>query len=132
MPSRKVKIEARAVPLTRHIMPGKQTEGKPDVKIGNAKSEIGDARHLNLEDNSPDTVITSHPYSFAIDCAGNDRPKLEYLGFKNLRELIPKREEPIWIDLPLNKLFESWKERWAIQRAERMPEGTNFLRKQKN
>ena len=30
---------------------------------------------------SVDGVITSPPYSFAIDYAENDRPQLEYLGF---------------------------------------------------
>jgi len=56
------------------------------LKIGNARFEIGDARHLNLEDNSIDAIITSPPYSFAIDYAENDRPQLEYLGY-NVNEL---------------------------------------------
>lgn len=58
-----------------------QIRDKLDLKIGNARFEIGDARHLNLADNSIDAIITSPPYSFAIDYAENDRPQLEYLGY---------------------------------------------------
>jgi DNA modification methylase len=54
---------------------------KLNLKIGNAKFEIGDARNLSLDDNSIDAIITSPPYSFAIDYAENDRPQLEYLGY---------------------------------------------------
>lgn len=54
---------------------------KLNLKIGKAKFEIGDARSLPLENNSIDAVITSPPYSFAIDYAENDRPQLEYLGY---------------------------------------------------
>ncbi|MEO0302041.1 MAG: class I SAM-dependent methyltransferase [candidate division WOR-3 bacterium] len=64
---------------------------KLNLKIGNARFEIGDARNLPLEDNSIDAIITSPPYSFAIDYAENDRPQLEYLGY-NVDEL---REEMI-------------------------------------
>ncbi|GAB4288031.1 MAG: hypothetical protein Kow0090_00050 [Myxococcota bacterium] len=35
--------------------------------------EKGDARNMILEDNSIDGVITSPPYSFAIDYINNDR-----------------------------------------------------------
>ncbi|MBT9159863.1 MAG: hypothetical protein DDT26_01132 [Dehalococcoidia bacterium] len=63
-----------------------QARDKLDLKIGNARFEIGDARNLTIEDNSIDAVITSPPYSFAIDYAENDRPQLEYLGY-NISEL---------------------------------------------
>ncbi|MCM8777224.1 MAG: hypothetical protein NC905_03040 [Candidatus Omnitrophica bacterium] len=63
-----------------------QARDKLDIKIGNARFEIGDARNLPLEDNSIDGIITSPPYSFAIDYAENDRPQLEYLGY-NVDEL---------------------------------------------
>ncbi len=59
---------------------------KLNLKIGNARFEIGDARNLPIEDNSIDAIITSPPYSFAIDYAENDRPQLEYLGY-NVLEL---------------------------------------------
>ncbi|MDI3543611.1 MAG: hypothetical protein PWP57_1216 [Candidatus Atribacteria bacterium] len=65
-----------------------QARDKLNLKIGNARFEIGDARNLSLEDNSIDGIITSPPYSFAIDYAENDRPQLEYLGYdvSRLRE----------------------------------------------
>jgi DNA modification methylase len=58
-----------------------QARNKLKLHIGKAKFEIGDARNLPLEDNSIDAIITSPPYSFAIDYAENDRPQLEYLGY---------------------------------------------------
>jgi DNA modification methylase len=41
---------------------------------------------LDIPDRSVDGIITSPPYSFAIDYAENDRPQLEYLGY-NTEEL---------------------------------------------
>jgi DNA modification methylase len=52
-----------------------------NLKIGNARLEIGDAKNLPVVDNSIDGIITSPPYSFAIDYAENDKPQLEYLGY---------------------------------------------------
>ncbi|NMB98960.1 MAG: hypothetical protein GYA35_01635 [Thermoanaerobaculaceae bacterium] len=57
-----------------------QIRDKLNLEFGNARFEIGDARNLPLENNSIDAVITSPPYSFAIDYAENDKPQLEYLG----------------------------------------------------
>ncbi len=58
-----------------------QAREELSLKIGKARFEIGDARNLPLENNSIDAIITSPPYSFAIDYAENDRPQLEYLGY---------------------------------------------------
>jgi DNA modification methylase len=58
-----------------------QARDKLKLKIGKAKFEIGDARSLKIDDNSIDGIITSPPYSFAIDYADNDSPQLEYLGY---------------------------------------------------
>jgi DNA modification methylase len=58
-----------------------QAREKLDLKLGKARFEIGDAKNPSLEDNSVDAIITSPPYSFAIDYAENDRPQLEYLGY---------------------------------------------------
>jgi len=65
-------------------------------------------------------------------------PSFEYHGIKrefylfplvkNLREVIRDGEKPIWIDRPFNKLVDYWKERWAMPRAERMPEWKDFRR----
>ncbi|MEZ4907410.1 MAG: hypothetical protein R2771_07175 [Saprospiraceae bacterium] len=51
-------------------------------KLG--KTEIlknSEALNIELPDNSVDCVITSPPYSFAIDYAENDKDQLEYLGY---------------------------------------------------
>ncbi|RMD49978.1 MAG: hypothetical protein D6830_03750 [Ignavibacteria bacterium] len=53
---------------------------KLGLKIGKTKIIEGDAANLPLENDSIDGVITSPPYSFAIDYVENDKPQLEYLG----------------------------------------------------
>ncbi|MBN1383538.1 MAG: hypothetical protein JW983_01485 [Elusimicrobia bacterium] len=58
-----------------------QVRNKLNLKIGKAKFKLGDAMSLPIDDNSIDGIITSPPYSFAIDYAENDRPQLEYLGY---------------------------------------------------
>ncbi len=51
-------------------------------------SKESTALALNYEDNFFDGIITSPPYSFAIDYASNDKDQLEYLGLdvENLKE----------------------------------------------
>lgn len=58
-----------------------QVRNRLNLNIGKARFEIGDAKALPINDNSLDAIITSPPYSFAIDYADNDRPQLEYLGY---------------------------------------------------
>jgi len=63
-------------------------------------------------------------------------PKFEYHGIqrefylfplvKNLKEVIKKKEEPIYIDRPFKKLVDYWKKRWALPRAERRSEWRKF------
>ena len=64
---------------------------KLDLKIGKSKIIEGSVLNLPIEENSIDAIITSPPYSFAIDYLKNDQPQLEYLGY-NLETL---REEMI-------------------------------------
>jgi hypothetical protein len=64
--------------------------------------------------------------------------KFEYHGIKrefylfplvkNLRDIIQKKRKPISVDRPFNRLADYWKERWAVPRAERMPEWKDFKR----
>lgn len=50
--------------------------------IGEVKLlEDSNALSINLPENSVDGVITSPPYSFAIDYVKNDEPQLKYLGY---------------------------------------------------
>ncbi len=44
-----------------------------------------DALHIKLPDNSIDGIITSPPYSFAIDYVENDKDQLEYLGYDTIK-----------------------------------------------
>lgn len=51
-------------------------------KIGNLEIlSDSDALNIKLESNSVDCVITSPPYSFAIDYVENDKAQLEFLGY---------------------------------------------------
>jgi len=51
-----------------------------EIEIGQTSTCTGDVLSLDLPDNSVDSVVTSPPYSFAIDYVENDRPQLELLG----------------------------------------------------
>jgi transcriptional regulator with XRE-family HTH domain len=50
------------------------------LTLGTAQTITGDARKLNLEDDSVDGILFSPPYSFAIDYVDNDLPHLQYMG----------------------------------------------------
>lgn len=65
-----------------------QARQKMNLKIGKSRILRGSAMNLPINDNSVDAIITSPPYSFAIDYLKNDRPQLEYLGYEidDLRE----------------------------------------------
>ncbi|MGA2467635.1 MAG: DNA methyltransferase [Thermodesulfobacteriota bacterium] len=54
---------------------------KLNLRVGGARFRIGDAKTLPIDDSSIDAIITSPPYSFAIDYVDNDHPQLEYLGY---------------------------------------------------
>lgn len=59
-----------------------------NLKLGKVDVKVGDSRNLPLEDNSVDGIITSPPYSIALDYVSNDAHALEALGYdlKELRE----------------------------------------------
>jgi len=50
------------------------------LELGDVRIEVGDARNLPLEGESVDGIITSPPYSIALDYIANDAHALEYLG----------------------------------------------------
>ena len=60
-----------------------------NLKLGKIDIKLGDARNLSLEDNSIDGIITSPPYSIALDYVLNDAHALKALGY-NLKELREK------------------------------------------
>lgn len=57
-----------------------------NLSIGAGSYYMGDARKLMISDNTIDGIVTSPPYSFAIDYIENDLPQLEFLGV-NVAEL---------------------------------------------
>jgi DNA modification methylase len=57
-----------------------------NLKIGAGRYYMGDARKLMVDDSMIDGIVTSPPYSFAIDYIENDLPQLEFLGV-NVAEL---------------------------------------------
>jgi len=54
---------------------------KLNLKLGDIKIEIGDSRNIKLPDNSVDGIITSPPYSIALDYVQNDAHSLKDLGY---------------------------------------------------
>lgn len=61
---------------------------KHNLAIGKADIRVGDSRNLPLEDNSVDGIVTSPPYSIALDYILNDEHALKILDcdLKRLRE----------------------------------------------
>lgn len=66
---------------------------KLKLNLGNVKIEVGDARKVSLPDNSIDGIITSPPYSIALDYVKNDEHSLKDLGF----DVVKMRDEFIGV-----------------------------------
>jgi len=60
-----------------------------NLKLGRVEIKTGDSRNLPLENNTIDGIITSPPYSIALDYVSNDAHALKVLG----HELSEIREE---------------------------------------
>jgi len=58
---------------------------KLNLKLGNIKIELGDSRDVKLPNNSVDGIITSPPYSIALDYVQNDVHSLKDLGYDILK-----------------------------------------------
>lgn len=54
---------------------------KLDLKLGKIDIKIGDSRALPLEKGSIDGIVTSPPYSIALDYVSNDAHALKELGY---------------------------------------------------
>lgn len=63
------------------VMDYKDIIAELELNLGSVKIDIGDARNTNLPDNSIDGIITSPPYSIALDYVENDKHSLKDLGF---------------------------------------------------
>jgi len=62
-----------------------QIKERLDLKLGDVKIEVGDSRKIKLQDNSVDGIITSPPYSIALDYVQNDIHSLKDLGYDVLK-----------------------------------------------
>lgn len=60
----------------------KEIAEKLHLKLGNVNLKMGDSRKIELPDNSVDGIITSPPYSIALDYVENDAHSLEDMGYK--------------------------------------------------
>jgi tRNA G10 N-methylase Trm11 len=58
---------------------------KLNLRLGDVKIEVGDSRNVRLPDNSVDGIITSPPYSIALDYIQNDIHSLKDLGYDVLK-----------------------------------------------
>jgi len=96
----------------------KEISDKLNLSLGSIDLKIGDARNTKLPDNSIDGIITSPPYSIALDYVENDAHSLEDMGYK-LNEI---REDFIGvrgkgkerIDLYNNDMQKSYDEMYRI------------------
>ena len=60
----------------------KEIAEKLHLKLGDVNLNVGDSRQIYLSDNSVDGIITSPPYSIALDYVENDAHSLEDMGYK--------------------------------------------------
>jgi len=52
------------------------------IKLGTVNIRLGDSRDIDLEDEVIDGIITSPPYSIALDYVANDAHSLKVLGYE--------------------------------------------------
>lgn len=60
----------------------KEIVEKLHLRLGDVDLKVGDSRKVELLDNSIDGIITSPPYSIALDYVENDAHSLEDMGYK--------------------------------------------------
>jgi DNA modification methylase len=94
-----------------------------NLKLGRVEIKTGDSRNLPLENNSIDGIITSPPYSIALDYVSNDAHALKVLG----HELSEIREEfvgvrgrgPQRINLYNQDMKKSYEEMYRVLKPKR-------------
>jgi DNA modification methylase len=94
-----------------------------NLKLGKVDIKIGDSNSLPLPDESVDGIITSPPYSIALDYVKNDAHALKALGF-NLMELREKfigvrGKGPARIELYNQDMKQSFNEMFRVLRPEK-------------
>lgn len=101
----------------------KRAFSKLGLTLGDVNLTVGDARNIGLADNSVDGIITSPPYSIALDYVVNDAHSLADMGYK-LQEI---REDFIGVrgkgrdrvDLYNNDMKKSYSEIYRILRPDK-------------
>ncbi len=66
--------------ILRNVRKFDELKNKLDIELGKAEVREGDVRKLDLPNESIDGIVTSPPYSIAVDYIKNDLHALEYLG----------------------------------------------------
>ncbi|MEO0273165.1 MAG: DNA methyltransferase [candidate division WOR-3 bacterium] len=93
------------------------------LKLGEIKIETGDSRNLRLRDESIDGIITSPPYSIALDYVSNDAHALKVMGheLQEIRkEFIGVRGKgPEKINLYNKDMIKSYKEMYRVLKPSR-------------
>jgi SAM-dependent methyltransferase len=79
--------------MIKSVKDFKNVSRELNLKLGKIKIEKGDSRNLPLDNNSVDGIITSPPYSIALDYVSNDAHALKVLGY----DLMKIREEFIGV-----------------------------------
>ncbi len=77
------KVLNRYIETVRGLLNNKYFDNKRLGKVTILKNS--NALNIELPNNSVDAIITSPPYSFAIDYAENDKDQLEYLGVNTIK-----------------------------------------------
>ena len=73
------KVLTRYLETVKNLLSNKYFDQKELGEVTILKNS--NALNIELPDNSIDAIITSPPYSFAIDYVENDKDQLEYLGY---------------------------------------------------
>jgi SAM-dependent methyltransferase len=79
--------------MIKSVKDFKNVSRELNLKLGKIKIEKSDSRNLPLDNNSVDGIITSPPYSIALDYVSNDAHALKVLGY----DLMKIREEFIGV-----------------------------------
>lgn len=77
------KVINRYIDTVKNLLTNKYYNSSEVGKVEILKKS--DALNIELSNNSIDGVITSPPYSFAIDYIENDKDQLEYLGYDTIK-----------------------------------------------
>jgi len=109
--------------MIKSVRDFKEIAEELSLDLGRVEIKTGDSRNLPLEDNSIDGIITSPPYSIALDYVLNDAHALKVLGY----ELPEIREEFIGvrgrgserINLYNRDMEKSYKEMYRVLKPKR-------------